>query len=64
MAFWWSMPEKLPRNSREIGQIFREFVPKNPAKFDFFFRFLKPWIAVVGVVAVVGAGDVVILSLV
>ena len=23
-------------NSREIGRFFREFVPKNPAKFDFF----------------------------
>ena len=25
-------------NSREIGHFFREFVPENPAKFDFFFR--------------------------
>ena len=23
-------------NSREIGRFFREFAPKNPAKFDFF----------------------------
>ena len=29
--------EKFPRNSREIGHFFREFVPENPAKFDFFF---------------------------
>ena len=25
-----------PENSREIGRFFRDFVPKNPAKFDFF----------------------------
>ena len=25
-------------NSREISRFFREFVPENPAKFDFFFR--------------------------
>ena len=29
-------PRKFPRNSREIGRFFREFVPENPAKFDFF----------------------------
>ena len=28
----------LPRNYREIGRFFREFVPTNPAKFDVFFR--------------------------
>ena len=28
--------EVCPENSREIGRFFREFVPKNPAKFDFF----------------------------
>ena len=32
---------KLPWNSCEIGQFFREFVPKNPAKFDFFFHNLS-----------------------
>ena len=32
MAFRWS----LPRNPRKIRRFFREFVPKNPAKFDFF----------------------------
>ena len=37
IAFWWSLPWKLPWNSCEIGQFFREFVPKNPTKFDFFF---------------------------
>ena len=26
--------EVCPENSREIGRFFREFVPKNPAKFD------------------------------
>ena len=25
-----------PENSREIGQFFRKFVPKNPAEFGFF----------------------------
>ena len=34
-------PGKFPRNSREIGRFFRELVPKNPAKFDFFFRDLS-----------------------
>ena len=33
--------EVCPENSREIGRFFREFVPKNPAKFDFFFRDLS-----------------------
>ena len=28
-------------NSRAIGRFFREFVPKNPAKFDFFFQDLS-----------------------
>ena len=41
IAFWWGLPRKLPRNSREIGRFFREFVSKNPAKFDFFFRDLS-----------------------
>ena len=41
IAFWWSFPRKLPRNFREIGWFFREFDPKNPAKFDFFFRDLS-----------------------
>ena len=31
-------PQNFPRNSREISRFFREFVPENPAKFDFFFR--------------------------
>ena len=39
-SFQWSLPRKLPRNSR-IGRFFREFVPKNPVKFDFFFRDLS-----------------------
>ena len=38
-------PRKFPRNSREIGRFFREFVPENPAKFDFFSTtYQKPWI--------------------
>ena len=37
IAFWWGLPLKLPRNSREIGRFFREFVSKNAAKLDFFF---------------------------
>ena len=41
IAFCWGLPLKLPRNSREIGRFFREFVCKNPAKFDFFFRDLS-----------------------
>ena len=41
IAFWWSLPRKLKRNSREIGRFFREFVPKKPAKFDFFFHDLS-----------------------
>ena len=36
---------KLPRNSHEIGQFFREFVPKNPPKFDFFFHDLSEALA-------------------
>ena len=28
-------------NNHEIGKFFREFVPKNPTKFDFFFRNLS-----------------------
>ena len=30
-----------PENFREIGRFFRDFVPENPAKFDFFFRDLS-----------------------
>ena len=37
IAFWWSLLHKLPWNYHEIGRFFRKFVPKNPAKFDFFF---------------------------
>ena len=33
--------EVCPENSREISRFFREFVPKNPTKFDFFFRDLS-----------------------
>ena len=32
-----SLPRKLLRNYCRIGQFFREFVSKNPAKVDFFF---------------------------
>ena len=38
IAFWWSLPQKLPRNFCEIGRFFRKFFPKNPAKFDFTFH--------------------------
>ena len=41
IAFWWSLPWKLLRNSRETGRFFCEFVPKNPTKLDFFFRHLS-----------------------
>ena len=41
IAFWWSLTRKLQRNSREMGRFFREFVPKNHAKFDFFFHDLS-----------------------
>ena len=41
ITFWWSLPRKRPRNSRENGRFFREFLPKNPTKFDFFFRNLS-----------------------
>ena len=40
-AFWWSWPRKFPWNSHEIGWIFPKFVPKNPAKFGFFFHDLS-----------------------
>ena len=33
--------EVCPEKSRAIGRFFREFVPKNPAKFHFFFRDLS-----------------------
>ena len=36
--FQRNWPRKFPRNSCKIGCFFREFVPENPAKFDFFFR--------------------------
>ena len=37
----------FPRKSREIGQIFRELAPENPAKFCFFFaKYQKPCIVV------------------
>ena len=45
IAFWWSLPWKLPRNYCEIGRFFREFVPKNPLKFDFSSATCqKPWL--------------------
>ena len=31
-------PRKFPRDSREITRFFREFVPENTARFDFFSR--------------------------
>ena len=43
IAFLQSLPRKFPQNSREINWFFCEFVPKNPAKFDFFFMtYQKP----------------------
>ena len=36
IAFWRSLPWNFPRNPCLIGRFFGEFVPKNPAKFDFF----------------------------
>ena len=45
--------ELASQNSREIGRFFREFVPENPVKFDFFSAtYQKP-----------SAGDTVMLSL-
>ena len=45
IAFRPSLPQKFPRNSHEIGRSFRYFVPKNPAKFDFFFAtYQKLWL--------------------
>ena len=41
IASWRSLSWNFPRNSREIGRFFREFVPKNPAEFDFFLRDLS-----------------------
>ena len=41
IAFQPSLPRKFPRNSRDIGHFFRNFVPENPAKFDFFFHDLS-----------------------
>ena len=39
-----SFSETGLENSREIGRFFREFVPENPAKFDFFSAtYQKPW---------------------
>jgi len=38
----WSICSKIClENSHEIGHFFCEFVPKNPAKFDFFFHNLS-----------------------
>ena len=45
IAFRRSLPWKFPQNSREIDRFFREFVAKNPAKFDFFFMICqKPYL--------------------
>ena len=41
IAFRPSLPWKFPRNSREINWFFHDFFPKNPVKFDFFFRELS-----------------------
>ena len=41
IPFWWSVSRKLQRNSCEICRFFREVVPKNPTKFDFFFHDLS-----------------------
>ena len=41
ISFWRSLPWNFPRNSGEIGRFFREFDPKNLAKFDFFPRDLS-----------------------
>ena len=51
IVFQRNWPRNFPRNSREIGRFFREFVPENPAKFDFFFRdlpeaLIKEWTGV------------------
>ena len=37
----------LVDNPREIGRFFREFVPENPAKFDFFFRDLPEALSII-----------------
>ena len=49
-------PRKFPRDSREITRFFREFVPENTARFDFFSRDLPgalgggwPWALACGV---------------
>ena len=36
IAFRPSLPRKCRRNSREIGRFLHDFVPKHPAKFEFF----------------------------
>ena len=41
IAFQPSLRQKFPQNSCEIGRFFCDFVPKSPAKFDFFFRDLS-----------------------
>ena len=47
IAFWWSLPRKLSWNSHKIGRFFHEFVPKNPAKFGFFFRNLSEALVII-----------------
>ena len=41
IAFWWTLPRKLLWDSHETGRFLREFVAKNPMKFDFFFHDLS-----------------------
>ena len=36
IIFQRTWPRKFPRNFREIGRFFLEFLPENPAKLDFF----------------------------
>ena len=44
VVFQLNWLRKFPQNSREIGRFFHEFVPKNPAKSDFFSAtYQKPW---------------------
>ena len=41
VLYWLLFGEVCPENSREIGRFSHKFVPKNPSKFDFFFRDLS-----------------------
>ena len=45
IAFWWSLPRKLLRNSHEIGRFFRDLSLKIPQNFTFSSAaYQKPWI--------------------